>query len=164
MREALNQLQEEQEKPCKYRKLLNNFIDSVTSKRGGQPVHATPSAKRAPKHDSPSQSHATTTTTPTTQSQATLPTTQVSALSVDSATTNNTNVPVAVEVHQWAAKSVATSNKPVHGVTVVANCCAGMLCGIPTLDITFNRHCSTIDGIQHRCSVRVMSRFMAFCA
>jgi hypothetical protein len=35
MRETLNELQEEQEEPCKYQQLLNNFIDSVTLKRAG---------------------------------------------------------------------------------------------------------------------------------
>jgi hypothetical protein len=64
MREALNELQEEQGEPGKCQQLLNNFIDSVTLKRAG-PSNATPAAQRAAKSNSPSQSRAT---TPTTQS------------------------------------------------------------------------------------------------
>jgi hypothetical protein len=35
MRGRLNNLQEEQEEPCKYRQLSNQFIDSVSLKRAG---------------------------------------------------------------------------------------------------------------------------------
>jgi BRCT domain type II-containing protein len=114
MRETLEQMQKEQEEPCKYQQLSNNFIDSITLKRVG-PVNVTPAAKRATKSNNPSQSH---TTTPTTQSDATMPTTQAYALSGDSTTTttnNATNVPRAVDVCQ-----LLTTNKPAHDVTVMA--------------------------------------------
>jgi hypothetical protein len=127
MRERFNKLQ-----------LLNHFINSISLKRAGRPGSGTPLAKRATTKLN-SLSHSL--------SQSRSTTTQVSALSVDTATGMNstTNVPVAVEVHQ----STISTDKPVHGATIVAECCAGVLCGMPSLGITFNKRCGSINGIQH---------------
>jgi hypothetical protein len=111
-------------------------------KRAGRPGSGTPLAKRATtKLNRLSHSLSWSRST----------TTQVSALSVDTATGMNstTNVPVAVEVHQ----STISTDKPVHGATIVAECCAGVLCGMPSLGITFNKRCGSINGIQHWCLV-----------